>query len=158
MDFLAWFVLEKKLKWAIYVGSVLHTSAKCGRLYVCIQSTRIYLRYIIFASHVTLSFKSLILALFSSLIMAVPKKRVRTLHDRLKTIQEVEKNRGEKRVDIAKWLGLPASTLNTIFAKKNEIHEQIQKCGNACRKRKTGKESTFAELETVLFTLRLTKL
>jgi hypothetical protein len=47
---------------------------------------------------------------------------------------------------------LPASTLNSIFAKKNEIHEQIKKCGNACKKRKTGKELTFAELETVLFT------
>jgi hypothetical protein len=59
---------------------------------------------------------------------------------------EVEKNPGEKRVDIAKWLGLPASTLNSIFSKKNEIREQIQKCGNACKKRKTGKESTFVEL------------
>jgi hypothetical protein len=52
----------------------------------------------------------------------------------LKIIEEIEKNPGEKRVDISKRLGLPASTLNTIFAKKNEIHEQIQKCGNACKK------------------------
>jgi hypothetical protein len=71
MDFLAWFVWEKNLKRAIYVGSVLHTSATCGRLYVCVQSTRIYLRYIIFASHVTFSFESLILALFCSLTMAL---------------------------------------------------------------------------------------
>jgi hypothetical protein len=84
--------------------------------------------------------------------MALPKKRVRTLHDRWKIIQEEEKNPGEKRLDIAERLRLPASTLNSVFAKKNEIREQIQKCGNACRKRKTGKESTFAELETVLFT------
>jgi hypothetical protein len=83
--------------------------------------------------------------------MAVPKKRVRTLHNRLKIIQEVEKHPGEKRVDIAKRLGFPAITLNSIFAKKNEIPKQIQKCGYACKKRKTGKESTFAELETVLF-------
>jgi hypothetical protein len=48
--------------------------------------------------------------------------------------------------------GCALSTLNTIFTKKNEIREQIQKCGNTCKKRKTGKESTFAELETVLFT------
>src|SRR5215510_14337326 len=82
----------------------------------------------------------------------MPKKHVRTLHDRLKIIEEVEKNPGEKRVDIAERLGLSASTLNSIFAKKNEIREQIQKCGNACKKRKTGRESTFAELETVLFT------
>ena len=63
--------------------------------------------------------------------MAQPKKHVRTLHDRLKIIEEVEKNPGEKRVDIAKRLGLSASTLNSIFAKKNEICKQIQKCGNA---------------------------
>jgi hypothetical protein len=54
-------------------------------------------------------------------------------------------------VDIAKPLGLPASTLNSQFAKKNKICRQIQKCDNACKKRKTGKELTFAELETVLF-------
>jgi hypothetical protein len=71
---------------------------------------------------------------------------VRTLYDRLKIIEEIEKNPGEKRVDIAKWLRLHASTLYTIFTKKNDIREQIQKCGNACKKRKTGKESTFAEL------------
>jgi hypothetical protein len=47
--------------------------------------------------------------------------------------------------------GLSVSTLNSIFA-KDEIHKQIEKCGNVCKKRKNGKESTFAELETVLFT------
>jgi hypothetical protein len=60
--------------------------------------------------------------------MSLPMKRVRTLHNRLKIIQEIEKNPGEKRVDTAKQLGLPASTLNSIFAKKNDIREQIQKC------------------------------
>ena len=70
--------------------------------------------------------------------MAQPKKHVRSLHDRLKIIEEVEKNPAEKRVDIAKRLGFPASTLNSKFAKKNEIRKQIQKCGNACKKRKTG--------------------
>jgi hypothetical protein len=84
--------------------------------------------------------------------MALRKKRVRTLHDRSKIIHEVDKNPGEKRVDIAKRLGLPTSTLNSIFAKRTDICEQIQKCGNACKKRKTGKELTFAELEMMLFT------
>ena len=54
-------------------------------------------------------------------------------------------------MDIAKRLGLSASTLNSIFAKK-DIRQQIEKWGNACKKTKTGKESTFAELQTVLFT------
>ena len=77
---------------------------------------------------------------------------MRTLHDRLKIIEEVEKNPGEKPVYIAKRLGLAASTLNSIFARKDEIRQKTEKCCNACKKRKTGKESTFAELETVLFT------
>jgi hypothetical protein len=54
------------------------------------------------------------------------QKLVRTLYDRLKIIEEVEKNAGEKCVDIAKRHGLPPSTLKTIFAKKNEIRENCQ--------------------------------
>jgi hypothetical protein len=50
---------------------------------------------------VTFSFDPLIFALvFSSLAMA--QKLVRTLHDQLKIIEEIKKNLGEKRVDIAK--------------------------------------------------------
>ena len=69
----------------------------------------------------------------------------------------IENNRGSteassgKLVYIAKRLALAASTLNSIFA-EDKICQQIEKCGNACKKRKTGKESTFAELETVLLT------
>jgi hypothetical protein len=93
--------LRKKIEANYYVGAVLHTSAKRGRLYVCIQSTRIYSCYIIYASHVTFNFESFIFALFS-MIMALRKKRVRTLHNRLKIIHEVEKNPGEKCVYFAK--------------------------------------------------------
>jgi hypothetical protein len=57
--------------------------------------------YILLAFHVTFSFDPSIFALvFSSLAMA--QKLVRTLHNRLKIIEEIEKNPGEKRVDIAK--------------------------------------------------------
>jgi hypothetical protein len=54
------------------------------------------------------------------------EKLVRPFYDRLKIIEEVEKNHGEKHVDITKRLGLPTSTLNTIFAKKNKIRENCQ--------------------------------
>jgi hypothetical protein len=83
--------------------------------------------------------------------MSQPKKQVRTLHKQLKIVEEVEKNPEEKRVDIAKRLGLAPSTLNSIFA-KDKIRQQTEKCGNASKKRKTGRESTFAKLESVLFT------
>jgi hypothetical protein len=58
MDFLAWFV-EKKIEASYLCGIRVHTSATSGKLYVC-SLTRIYLRYIIFASRVTFSFDSLI--------------------------------------------------------------------------------------------------
>jgi hypothetical protein len=50
--------------------------------------------------------------------MAFPVKQVRTSEERLCIIEEVEKNASEKRIDVAKQLGLPPSTLNMIIAKK----------------------------------------
>jgi hypothetical protein len=83
--------------------------------------------------------------------MAFPVKQVRTLEEWLHVIEEVEKNPSEKRIDVAKQLGLPPSTLNTIIAKKKEIREQADKYGTSAKKRKTGKVSTYSELENVLF-------
>jgi transposase len=81
-----------------------------------------------------------------------PVKKVRTLQERLKIVEEVEKNPIEKRVDVAKRLGISASTLNSIVSKKDEIREQIRKCGKSSKTRKTSKESKYAELEQILFT------
>jgi hypothetical protein len=81
---------KKELKRDIYVGTVLHTSATSGS--VC---------YILLASHMTFNFDpSIFTLIFSSLVMA--QKLMRTLHDRLKITEEIEKNPGEKCVNIAK--------------------------------------------------------
>jgi hypothetical protein len=120
--------------------------------FACGPQLRIYVISIISELYFIASGSVLSHVIYFLLTMAQPKKQVRTLHDQSKVIEEVEKNPGEKRVDIAKRLGLSATTLNSIFAKKDEIREQIEKCGNTCKKRKTDMESTFAELETVLFT------
>jgi hypothetical protein len=53
--------------------------------------------------------------------MAFPVKQVRTSEERVRIIEEVEKT--HQRRLMAKQLGLPPSTLNTIFAKKKEIRE-----------------------------------
>lgn len=82
--------------------------------------------------------------------MARPVKQVRTLHERLLIIEEVERCPGEKRVSVAKRLGIAPSTLNSIMAKKKAIREQAEKCGRSCTKRKTGKESSYSQLETIL--------
>jgi hypothetical protein len=63
--------------------------------------------------------------------MAFPVKQVRALEEPLCIIEEVEKNPSEKWTDIAKQLGLPSSTLNTIIVKK--IREHAYVCGLGAR-------------------------
>jgi hypothetical protein len=72
--------------------------------------------------------------------MAFPVKQVQTLEERLHIIEEVEKTPSEKRIDVAKQLGLPPSTLNRIIAKKRKTREQayvsvdqeLTTCGVLC--------------------------
>jgi hypothetical protein len=59
--------------------------------------------------------------------MALRKKRVRTFYDRLKIIHNIEQNPGEKRVDIAKRLGLPTSTLNYIRQEERDPRTNTEK-------------------------------
>jgi hypothetical protein len=55
------------------------------------------------------------------LAMSRLAKHFRTLHERLKIVEEVERNPTEKRTVIAKRLGLAPSTLNSVVARKREI-------------------------------------
>jgi hypothetical protein len=59
--------------------------------------------------------------------MAFPVKQVRASEELLHILEEVQKNPSEKRTDIAKQLGLPLSTLNTIIVKK-KIREHAYIC------------------------------
>lgn len=43
-----------------------------------------------------------------------PVKKMRTLQERLKIVEEVEKDPTKKHVDVAKRLGIATSTLNSI--------------------------------------------
>lgn len=69
-------------------------------------------------------------------------KQIRTLEERLHIIDEVERNPYEKKINIAKRLGIPPSTLNSIISKKKEIREKTDKYGTSAKKRKTYKMST----------------
>ncbi|KFM68266.1 Major centromere autoantigen B, partial [Stegodyphus mimosarum] len=84
-------------------------------------------------------------------MMSYKVKNVRTVQERLLIIQEAEKNPHEKRVDLAKRLNLAPSTLNSILAKKDMVKKQYEKLGNLSTKRKTNKESKYAELENILY-------
>jgi hypothetical protein len=68
--------------------------------------------------------------------MAFPVKQFRTLEERLRIREEVEKTPSEKRTDIANRLGLPPSTLNTIIVKKKirehayvSVDQELVTCG-----------------------------
>jgi hypothetical protein len=61
----------------------------------------------------------------------------------------MEKTPSEKRIDAAKQLGLPLSTLNLIFVKKREFREQAVWYIN--QEEEMGKELTYGKLENVLF-------
>jgi hypothetical protein len=91
-----------------------------------------------------------LLTIFSH--MAFPVKQVRTLEEQLHAIDEVEKKPSEKRADVAKQIGLPPSTQNSIIVKKMEIREQADKCGTSA-KSKTGKEPIYSKAGKCLLCL-----
>jgi hypothetical protein len=82
--------------------------------------------------------------------MSQPKKQVRTLHERLKIVEEVEKNPGDRRVNIAKRLGLAPSTLTPYLQRRTKSESRQKNVTPVRRGKRT--ESTFTELESVLFT------
>jgi predicted transcriptional regulator len=64
-----------------------------------------------------------VIAIFKRIFshMAFPVKQVWASEEQLRIIEEVGKTPSEKRIDIARRLGLPPSTLNSSIAKKREV-------------------------------------
>ena len=90
--------------------------------------------------------------------MAQLKKHVRTLHDRLKIIEEVEKNPGEKRVDIAKRLVLSASTLKEEDENEQEMVPSFAETYKALQKVKAffyAQSGSDADRENILSLSRI---
>jgi hypothetical protein len=88
--------------------------------------------------------------------MAFPVKQVWTLEERLRIIEEVEKNSSEKRADVAKQLSLPPSTLNTTIAKKKirghayvSVDQELATCGVLCVEEMCGELGSVSFVEEV---------
>jgi hypothetical protein len=88
--------------------------------------------------------------------MAFPVKQVRTLEELLCIIEEVEKNPSEKRTDVAKRLGMPPSTLNTIIGKKKirehayvSVDQELATCGVLCVEEMCGELGSGSFVEEV---------
>jgi hypothetical protein len=92
--------------------------------------------------------------------MAFPVKQVRTLEERLRIIEEVGKKPSKKRIDVAKQLGLPPSTLNRIIVKRKKtkehaymsVDQELATCDVLCVEEMCGAlgSGSFVEEEVVV--------
>lgn len=76
-------------------------------------------------------------------------REVLTLADKIKILEEVDKHVGS-RVELARRLNLPITTLNTIVYKRAKIELNAAKCGPLAKKRSRIQEGKHRELETLL--------
>lgn len=77
------------------------------------------------------------------------KRKVLSLGEKLKIIEEAEKRHGATKSSIARCLDIPESSLKTLLANKAVILQHASKFG---LKRKVAKEGQHEELERVLVT------
>ncbi|XP_063243689.1 tigger transposable element-derived protein 4-like [Bacillus rossius redtenbacheri] len=79
----------------------------------------------------------------------VPRNTL-SIEDKIKIIEKFDKHVGT-RVVLAKELNIPVSTLNTIIKNRCSIEANAAQCGPSAKKRKYVKDSTFKELESLLY-------
>jgi CENP-B N-terminal DNA-binding domain/Tc5 transposase DNA-binding domain len=82
--------------------------------------------------------------------MSSRKRKALTLHDKLGFLKEVDSNPHMTKVDLAKKLCVPVSTLNTIIYKRKEIENNASACGSSSTKKLRVQAGKFSELEDVL--------
>ncbi|XP_064473928.1 MYND-type zinc finger-containing chromatin reader ZMYND8-like isoform X2 [Ornithodoros turicata] len=70
-----------------------------------------------------------------------------SLERKLELLAAVEREPDRARVDIAKEFGLPASTLNSIVARRNEVESNVQRFDAATKSAKTAR---YSAVETAL--------
>ncbi|KRX19649.1 Tigger transposable element-derived protein 4 [Trichinella nelsoni] len=76
------------------------------------------------------------------------ERRQITTAQKLQIIQTVDENPNMKRIDIARMMKIPSSTLNTILAKRKTLESACNDGNSSTRKRI--QSGNFAELEEVL--------
>ncbi|KAG0432820.1 hypothetical protein HPB47_020496 [Ixodes persulcatus] len=79
--------------------------------------------------------------------MASRKRKPLTLRERLSILAVVDRDPKRKRIDIAKGLRLPASTVNTVVSKRKQIEENALVFGAATKQARGAKHG---ELEDAL--------
>lgn len=77
--------------------------------------------------------------------MALHKRKALSLEEKLNVLDAVDKQPGRKRVEIAKELGLPPSTLNSIVSKRAEIKGNAALFGPKAKQARGAKYGTLDE-------------
>ncbi|KAL1437462.1 hypothetical protein MTO96_048850 [Rhipicephalus appendiculatus] len=77
--------------------------------------------------------------------MASRKRKALSLEEKLDVLHAVDKQPARKKVDIAKDLGLPPSTLNGIIAKRAEIEGNVALFGPKAKQARGAKYGTLDE-------------
>ncbi|GBM44548.1 hypothetical protein AVEN_250532-1 [Araneus ventricosus] len=72
-----------------------------------------------------------------------------SLKKKMCILKKVNENQHLKRVDLAKELGLPVSTLNTLIYKRQIIEESHHQSGSSARKKLRVHIRKFADVEKV---------
>lgn len=80
------------------------------------------------------------------------KRKSLSLRKKLEILEQVRNNPNETKINIAKRLALPYSTLTTIIAHEAEIRSSASKAGPSGEKRTRTQAGRFAELEKALLT------
>ncbi|KRZ93323.1 Major centromere autoantigen B [Trichinella sp. T8] len=80
--------------------------------------------------------------------MEKKERRQITTSLKLQITQTVDENPNMKRIDIARMMNIPSSTLNTILAKRTTLESACNDGNSSTRKRI--RSGNFAELEEVL--------
>jgi hypothetical protein len=82
--------------------------------------------------------------------MATSKRKKLTIAEKVKIIQEVEKNPSMPAIEIAQKFNLAPSSLLCIMKNKQLILDEEVKCGGEAIKRKNIKSSPYDEMEKIL--------
>ncbi|GBN53816.1 hypothetical protein AVEN_9746-1 [Araneus ventricosus] len=73
-----------------------------------------------------------------------------SLNEKRCNLKKVDENQHLKRVDLAKELGLPVSTLNTLIYKRKIIEESHHQSGSSASKKLRVQRGKLADVEKVL--------
>lgn len=82
--------------------------------------------------------------------MSSRKRNALSLDEKLKILKEVDESSFMSKVDIAKKLKIPVSTLKTLIYKRQEIEDNASKCGKSGSKKLRVQSGKFSDIDEIV--------